>query len=83
MLERHYDYKSSAYHPERRSRDSSRAKLGYIDSYDIKPPTHVPQPSPEPPRPGEAIKEEPLTLPGPKVNSTESINSTIPVAPAL
>jgi len=78
VLERHYDYTSSAYHPERRSRDSSRAKPGQIDSYEMKAPARVPQPAPEPPRPGEAIKAEPSAAQDPEVNSTDSANSTIP-----
>jgi hypothetical protein len=72
----HYNYTSPAYHPERRIRDSSHVRPGWVDSYEIKAPVVVPQPSPEPPKPGEATKAENPDALDPKSNATDSTNST-------
>lgn len=77
-MERHYNYTSPAYHPERRVRDSSRAKPGVVDSYEMKAPARVPQASPERPSPTDDLKEDPSTAPEPVLNKTDATNSTIP-----
>ena len=81
VLERHYNYTSPAYHPERRSRDSSRAKPGVIDSYTMRAPTRAPQPAPEPPRPRDALLSAPSkqdSTPNTTNNATSAHQAPLP-----